>query len=296
MRIALAGSSGLIGSALVPALQAEGHEVVRLVRRPAARDDELMWDPTKPLDPHRLGAIDAAINLAGVGVGDHRWSTAYKQQIRDSRVVTTSTLATALAAMEPHPTVLINSSAIGWYGDTGETAVDETSPRGEGFLAQVCEEWEAATGPAEDAGIRVVHARTGLVVSNAGGAWKRMTPLFKTGVGGRLGTGKQFWSWISIEDQIGAMMFALTRDSLRGPVNFTAPSPMRNSDVTAAMGRVLGRPTPFPVPASALRIGLGEFASETLGSQRVLPTKLLAQGFTFRYPDFESAYRAALAA
>ena len=295
MRIVIAGSSGLVGSQLVPQLTAHGHDVVKLVRRAAASPHEVTWDPTRPWDATGLGEIDAAINLGGVGVGDHRWSTSYKQKIRDSRVVTTNVMATALAALPTPPAVLLNASAIGWYGDTGETAVDETSPRGDGFLAKVCEEWEAATAPAEDAGIRVVHLRTGLVVSTAGGAWKKLVPLFKLGLGGRIGSGKQYWSTISLDDEVGAIEFCLMQESMTGAVNLTDPTPKTNAEITSIMGRVLGRPTPFAVPAPALRAALGEFAGETLGSQRVLPTRLLAAGYTFQHPTFESAFTAALA-
>jgi len=295
MRIVMAGSSGLVGSELIPALTAQGHEVIRLVRRPSHAIDEVTWDPTRPWDATGLGTIDAAINLAGVGVGDHRWTTAYKQKIRDSRVVTTNVLATALAALATPPAVLLNASAIGWYGDTGETAVDESAPRGEGFLARVCEEWEAATAPAEEAGIRVVHLRTGLVVSGKGGAWKKLIPLFKAGVGGRIGSGKQYWSPISMADEVGAIIHCLINDAVKGAVNLTGPTPLTNADATAIMGRVLGRPTVVAVPAPALRLVLGEFADDTLASQRILPTRLLASGYTFTHHDFESTFASAVA-
>jgi uncharacterized protein len=294
VRIVISGASGLIGSALVPSLTAQGHDVVRLVRRPSNSDNEVTWDPSAgTVDVERLGQVDAAINLSGAGVGDHRWTTAYKQVLRDSRVLTTTTLATALAGMSSPPKVLVNASAIGFYGDTGETAVDETAPRGQGFLAELCEEWEAATRPAEEAGIRVVHPRTGLVVAAEGGAWKRLTPLFRAGVGGRIGNGRQFWSTISLTDEIAALTYCVTNESLSGPVNLTCPTPARNAEVTAAMGEVLGRPTMLPVPAFALRAALGEFSSDITGSARVLPTRLLDAGFTFTHPDFRSAFAAA---
>lgn len=295
MRIVISGASGLIGSALVPALASEGHDVVRLVRRSASGDNEVQWDPLRGLlDTGRLGHVDAAINLSGAGVGDSRWTAAYKQEIRDSRVLATTTLAEALAALSPRPAVLINASAIGWYGDTGDTEVDEESPRGEGFLAEVCEEWEASTAAASQAGIRVVHARTGLVVAPNGGAWKRLTPIFRAGLGGRIGNGQQFWSTISLTDQVAALRFCLATSELVGPVNLTCPHPSRNIDVTADMGKVLGKPALVPVPPVALRVALGEFSSEITGSQRVIPARLLATGFTFTHPNFRSAFAAAV--
>lgn len=295
MRIVVSGASGLIGAALVSALRAEGHDVVRLVRRAATADDEVTWDPSRGmLDTEALGLVDAAINLSGAGVGDSRWTTAYKQELRDSRVLSTTTLAESLAAMSPTPSVLINASAIGWYGDTGDVAVDESVPRGQGFLAELCEEWEAATAPAEQAGIRVVHARTGLVVAPNGGAWKRLTPLFRAGLGGRIGNGRQFWSTISLTDQVAALMFCLSHPDLVGAVNLTCPTPARNAEITSAMADVLGRPAALPVPSFALRAVLGEFSSEITGSQRVIPARLLAAGFTFTHPDFRSAFAAAV--
>lgn len=294
MRIAIAGSSGLIGTALSASLVAQGHDVFRLVRRTAIRSDEISWDPTRAWDGSQLEGFDAAINLAGVGVGDHRWTRSYKQKIRDSRVITTTHLSQSLAALENKPKVLLNASAIGWYGNTGSSAVDEDSPRGTGFLSTVCAEWEAATTPAEEAGIRVVHLRTGLVVSGQGGAWQRLIPLFKLGVGGKLGSGQQYWSSISIVDQVRAIEFCLTHNELSGAVNLTSPEPLTNAELTQVMGKALDKPAVLPVPGVALRLALGEFAVETLDSQRVLPKRLLAAGFVFEHPTFEQAFTAAL--
>lgn len=294
MKVAITGASGLIGSALVPHLRARGDEVLRLVRRPAGAADEVSWDPAAgTVDLQRLAGIDAVVHLAGAGVGDHRWTDAYKRTILDSRVDGTHTIVNAMTALDPRPRTLVAGSAIGWYGDTGDRAVDETAPAGAGFLADVVRAWEAAADPARAAGIRVAHARTGLVVAKEGGAWGRLFPIFRLGLGGKLGSGRQYWSWISLRDEIAALAFLLDEDSMTGPVNLTGPTPSTNAEVTAAMGRVLGRPTPFAVPAFALKTVLGEFSSEVLGSVRVIPSVLEAAGFTWQNPTVESAIRAA---
>ncbi|MFG2759547.1 TIGR01777 family oxidoreductase [Streptomyces wuyuanensis] len=300
MRIAVTGASGLIGSALVRSLRAGGpgggHEVVRLVRRAPAAADEVLWDPARQyVDAAGLIGCEAVVHLAGAGVGDRRWSEAYKKEIRDSRVLGTTALAEALASLEEPPRVLVCGSAIGYYGDTGDRAVDESSPPGTGFLPGVCEEWEAAAAPAEEAGVRVAFARTGLVVAREGGAWGRLFPVFRAGLGGRLGGGSQFWSFISLRDEVAALRHIVDTDTLSGPVNLTAPDPLTNREVTAAMGRVLHRPTLLTVPPIALRLYLGEFAEDVLGSQRVLPRKLLESGFVFTHPSIDAAIRAALA-
>ena len=296
MKIAVTGASGLIGSALVPHLRGSGHDVMRLVRRPAASVDEISWDPRSgSADLTRLEGTDAVIHLAGAGVGDHRWTDAYKREILDSRVDGTHTIVTAMTALEKRPAVLVSASAIGWYGDTGDRPVDESAPAGTGFLADVVRAWEAAAGPAAAAGIRVVHPRTGLVVSSKGGAWARMLPLFKGGLGGKLGSGRQYWSWISLRDEIRALVFLLENEALSGPVNLTAPTPLTNAEVTSIMGTVLHRPTLLPAPAFALKAALGEFSTEVLGSARVIPSVLESTGFTFEDPTLESALRAALA-
>jgi uncharacterized protein (TIGR01777 family) len=296
MRVAVTGASGLIGSALVPHLRSAGHEVSRLVRRPASAADEITWDPaTGTVDLDRLAGTDAVIHLAGAGVGDHRWTDAYKREILQSRVDGTTTIATAMAALDPKPRVLVSASAIGWYGDTGDRAVDETAPAGTGFLADVVRAWEAAAAPAAAAGIRVVHPRTGLVVSSKGGAWARMFPLFKAGLGGKLGDGRQYCSWISLRDEVQALQALMEDDTYSGPVNLTGPTPVTNAEVTTTMGHVLGRPTFLPAPAFALKLALGEFSTEVLGSSRVMPAVLESRGFPFADRTIESAVRSALA-
>ena len=294
MRVAITGASGLIGSALVPALRARGDDVVRLVRRAPSAPDEVRWDPQAgTVDLAALAGIDGVVHLAGAGVGDKRWTDAYKAEIRDSRVQGTTTIAKAMAALDPRPRVLVCGSAIGYYGDTGDRKVTEESPQGTGFLADVVADWEASAEPAVQAGIRVAYARTGLVVSSRGGAWKRLMPIFKLGLGGKVGSGRQYWSFISLRDEVAALMALLDDDRYRGPVNLTAPDPVTNAEVTAAMGRVLGRPTVLPVPAFALKVALGEFSEDVLGSQRVLPTVLERDGFTWSDASIDSAIRQA---
>ncbi|GAA4009795.1 TIGR01777 family oxidoreductase [Streptomyces marokkonensis] len=294
-RIAVAGASGVIGSALVRSLTADGHEVVRLVRHAPRGTDEVRWDPEGGrVDAAGLAGCDAVVNLAGAGVGDRRWTDAYKTRIRDSRVHGTRALAEAVASLERRPRVFVNGSAIGFYGETGDRAVDESAPAGEGFLPSVCLEWEAAAAPAREAGVRTVFARTGLVVARRGGAWGRLFPLFRAGLGGRLGDGSQYWSFVALHDEVAAIRHLVDREDLSGPFNLTAPHPRTNREITAAMGRVLRRPTPFAVPAPALRAVLGEMAGDVLGSARVLPTRLLDSGFRFAFPEIDGAIRAAL--
>jgi len=292
MKVAVTGASGLIGSALVPQLRARGHEVLRLVRRAATAPDEVQWDPVAgTVDSAALAGIDGVIHLAGAGVGDKRWTTAYKAEIRSSRVLGTTTIAQAMAALDPQPRVLVCGSAIGFYGDTGDTAVDEQSPQGAGFLAGVVAEWEASAVAAVDAGIRVTYARTGLVVSDKGGAWKKLLPIFKLGAGGRIGTGRQYWSFITLRDEVSGLLALLEDESFVGPVNLTAPTPVTNTRVTEVMGEVLGRPTLLPVPSFALKIALGEFSEDVLASQRVLPAVLEEHGFTWADPSIEQAIK-----
>ena len=294
MRVAITGASGLIGTALVAHLRTQGHEVFKLVRRAASSSDEISWDPIAgTVDLHALQSVDGVVHLAGAGVGDHRWSDDYKREILDSRVNGTNTIVRALTQLDPKPRVLVSGSAIGWYGDTADRAVDETAPAGVGFLADVVQAWEAATLPAQEAGIRAVHARTGLVVAKHGGAWARMFPLFKMGVGGKLGNGKQYWSWISLRDEVAALTYCLTNESLSGAVNLTGPTPQTNAEVTKAMGKVMNRPTLFPAPAAALKLALGEFSTEVLGSSRVLPAVLTGAGFTWQDPTIDDAIRTA---
>ncbi|MFE2285052.1 TIGR01777 family oxidoreductase [Streptomyces sp. NPDC059443] len=295
MRIAITGATGLIGSALGRSLKADGHEVVRFVRRAAATSDEARWDPAAGyVDPAGLTGCQAVVHLAGAGVGDHRWTDAYKREIRDSRVNGTDAMARAVAAMAEPPEVFVCGTAIGYYGDTGDRAVDESAPAGEGFLPEVCIAWEAAAAPALDAGVRTVFARTGLVVAAEGGAWGKLFPIFKAGIGGRLGNGRQYWSHISMYDELAALRYVIDNPAMTGPVNLTAPEPLTNREVTAAMGRALHRPAVFAVPAPAMRLVLGEFAQDVLGSQRVRPARLLESGFVFRYPGIDESIRAAL--
>ncbi|MFD8703254.1 TIGR01777 family oxidoreductase [Kitasatospora sp. NPDC059648] len=301
MRIAVTGSTGLIGSALVRSLLADGHEVVRLVRHRSRTGPQpdgstaIGWNPLLgEVDRDGLAGVEAVAHLAGAGVGDRRWSDSYKREIRESRVYGTETLAVALAALKEPPRVLVSASAVGWYGQTGDRVVDEDSPAGDDFLAEVCLEWEASARPAERAGIRVVHPRTGMVLSAAGGAGGRLFPLFKLGLGGRLGSGQQYWSYISLADEVAALRFLIDREDLSGAFNLTAPEPATNAELTAAIGRALRRPTPFPVPEAVLKLVLGELAVEVVGSHRVVPRRLLDAGFRFAHPDLESAVRAAL--
>ncbi|MFD8914920.1 TIGR01777 family oxidoreductase [Streptomyces sp. NPDC059575] len=293
-RIAVAGASGLIGSALVRSLRADGHEVVRLVRHEPRGEDEVRWAPERQtVDAAGLSGCDVVVNLAGAGVGDKRWTPEYKRLIRDSRVLGTATLAEAAAALPEPPRVFVNGSAIGYYGDTGDRITDESAPPGDGFLPSVCEEWEEAAAPVREAGVRTVFVRTGLVVASGGGAWGRLFPLFKAGLGGRLGNGRQYWSYIALHDEVAAIRHLIDRADLSGPFNLTAPDPLTNQQITEAMGRVLHRPTPFPVPAAVLRAVLGEMAGDVLGSQRVVPRRLLESGFAFAFPGIEDAIRAA---
>jgi uncharacterized protein (TIGR01777 family) len=299
MRIAVTGSTGLIGSALVRSLTDDGHQVVRLVRRvPAERADgsvEVRWNPPlRQIDRRGLEGLDAVVHLAGAGVGDRRWTEAYKREIYDSRVLGTGTLAEALSGLAEPPKVLVSGSAVGYYGQTGDKVIDESAPAGDDFLAGVCAAWEEATSPASDAGIRVAHARTGLVVGSGGGAWGRLFPLFRLGLGGRLGSGKQYWSYISLQDEVAALRHIVATESLSGPVNLTAPVPVTNAEVTAAMGAVLHRPTLCAVPGFALAAVLGEMSVEVVGSHRVVPGRLLDSGFRFRHTTVEEAVRAAL--
>ncbi|MFI7340459.1 TIGR01777 family oxidoreductase [Streptomyces sp. NPDC050085] len=293
-RIAVAGASGLIGSALVRSLTADGHDVLRLVRRAPRAADEIRWDPRGgQVDAAGLDGCEAIVNLAGAGVGDHRWTAAYKREIHDSRVLGTTVLAEAAASLDTPPRVFLNGSAIGYYGDTGARAVDESAPAGEGFLPSLCVEWEAATAPAHQAGIRTVLARTGLVVARGGGAWAKLFPLFKAGLGGRMGDGSQYWSYIALHDHVAALRHLLDADALSGPVNLTAPHPATNREVATAMGRVLHRPALLPVPAPVLRVVLGEMAGDVLGSTRAVPSRLLESGFDFAFPGLEEAIGAA---
>ncbi|MEU9334577.1 TIGR01777 family oxidoreductase [Streptomyces sp. NPDC048290] len=294
-RVAVAGASGLIGGALTRSLTADGHLVVRLVRREPRGADEVRWDPEAGrVDAAGLEGCTAVVNLAGAGVGDRRWTPAYKERLRAGRVEGTRALAEAVAALDTPPRVFVNGSAMGYYGPTGDRAVDESAPAGTGFLPELCVAWEGAAAPAARAGIRTVFVRTGLVVARDGGAWARLFPLFKAGLGGRLGDGRQYWSYIALHDEVAAIRHLLDRADLSGPFNLTAPEPLTNREITAAMGRVLRRPTLCAVPAPVLRAVLGEMSGDVLGSQRVVPKRLLESGFVFAFPGIEDALRAAL--
>ena len=290
MRIVIGGSSGLIGTELVDSLRKDGHEVLRLVRRKPTASSEIYWNPASgELDFAQLAGANVIINLAGAGVGDSRWTDKYKAMILSSRVDSTSLLAKAAAEVKPE--VFIAGSAIGWYGETADREVDESTPAGSGFLADVVVAWEKAAEPAKAAGVRTVHIRTGLVAAKNGGAWSRLLPIFKLGAGGKLGSGKQYWSFISMRDEIAAIKFVISNPKISGPVNLTAPKPATNAEVTKAMSKVFSRPALFPVPAFALKALLGEFSQEVLGSARVIPRVLIDAGFNFQDPDIESAMR-----
>ncbi|KUI40122.1 TIGR01777 family oxidoreductase [Mycobacterium sp. GA-2829] len=281
--IAIAGSSGLLGSALVSALRSADRRVVRIVRRAPSNADELFWNPDSgDFDPGALRGVDAVVNLCGVNVGQRRWSGSFKQSLRDSRITPTEVLANAVA--EAGVPVLVNASAVGYYGDTRGRVTDESGPAGDGFLAQLCVDWEAATAAASADGARVVLLRTGLVLSPSGGMLARLRPLFSLGLGARLGNGRQYMPWISLEDQVRAMLFAINHDEVSGPLNLTGPAPVTNAEFTTALGRAVNRPTPLMVPGFALRGLLGEFADEgLLGGQRAIPAALENAGFAFHH-------------
>ncbi|WP_299035082.1 TIGR01777 family oxidoreductase [uncultured Pseudokineococcus sp.] len=289
MKVVVCGASGLIGTALRERLEALGHEVVQLVRREPSGPGEVRWDPARrELDVAALDGVDAAVNLSGAGVGDRRWSPAYQQEILSSRTEPTRTLAEALARLSPRPRVLVQGSAIGVYGHRGEEVLTEESSPGSTFLADVVVDWEAAARPAQDAGIRTAFARTGLVMAPGAGAFGKLLPLLRLGLGGPLGDGRQWWSWITLEDEVSALVHLLTAD-VEGPVDLTGPAPVRNAELTRALGRAFGRPTLLPVPRAALRVAVGAFADEILASQRVLPAVLQQSGFRFAHADADAA-------
>jgi uncharacterized protein len=299
MRIAISGSSGLIGTALARSLRRDGHEVIRLVRGDPPFPDAataVRWHPVAgTIDTAKLEGIDAAVNLAGRPIGGKRWSAAEKREVVRSRIDSTRLLSEALAGLDAPPPVLLSASGIGVYGNRQEEVLDEGSTLGEGFMAELCRSWEAATAPAEEAGLRVAHLRTGLVLSGEGGLLERPVQLMKLGLGGRLGRGDQWWSWIAIADEVGAIRFLMDHD-VEGPVNLTGPAPVTNREFTEALGRVLHRPTLFPAPAFGVRLVLGsELADEVvLAGQRVLPKKLQEAGYAYTFADVELALRAAL--
>ena len=284
-KIAVTGASGLIGSALCAQLKSDGHQVIKIVRRAARVADEVSWNPLKgEIDLAGLEGADAVFHLAGAGVGDKRWSAAYRSEILNSRLLSTTTIANACEQIQPE--VFISASAIGYYGETGDRSVTETDRGGEDFLSIVCREWELVANQAPS--VRTAKLRTGLVLDPTGGALGRMLPIFKFGLGGKLGLGKQWWSWITLHDQIRAMIF-LMNSKIEGPVNITSPNPVTNQQFTAALARALKRPAFFPAPAFALRAVLGGFSTEILGSKRVMPKVLLDNDFEFDYPHLLAA-------
>ncbi|MEV6646796.1 TIGR01777 family oxidoreductase [Amycolatopsis sp. NPDC051371] len=291
MRVLIAGASGLIGSAVGERLLGDGHEVRRLVRREARGGGEFRWDPPSgTISDGAFEGVDAVVNLGGKPLFPGRWSAMRKQELTDSRVEPTEVLAEAVA--EHGVGVLVNASAVGYYGHTHESTVDESGPRGRGFLAELCEAWEAATAGAGDA--RVVNIRTGLVLSAKGGLYSTLRPLFQLCLGGRLGDGRQFMPWIALEDEVGAIVHALTHDDLSGPVNLTGPAPVTNAEFTRAVGRALHRPAPWWVPGIALKTVLGQAGEEmALFGQRAVPAALERSGYTFRHPTLDSALAAA---
>jgi uncharacterized protein len=298
MRVAITGSSGLIGSALAAALLASGQEVTRLVRRAPQGPAEVRWNPQLAdggLAPDALDGVDAVVHLSGAPVASRPWTQARKRVLRASRIQSTTALVSAIARAQRPPPVLLSGSAIGWYGDTGDREVDESAPAGTGFLADLVRDWEAAAQPARQAGVRVVTLRSGIVMSRRGGMLGPLLPVFRLGLGARIGDGAQYISWISVTDHVAAVRHLLDHAEIDGPVNLTAPAPVTNTQFTADLARAVRRPALLRVPAPLLRAGLGEVSGELLGSHRVMPRRLLAADFAFRHPDLASALRAELA-
>lgn len=293
MNVFITGASGLIGSRLVPQLKAAGHPVTRLVRREPRGDRERQWDPRdRQLSPLTFAGAEVVIHLAGDNIGEGRWTATKKRRIRDSRVNSTRLIAQAIAALDPVPQAFVVASAIGYYGDRGEELLTEESSPGTGFLAEVCRDWESAADPARDAGIRCVHVRTGVVLSPEGGALKAMLLPFKLGAGGVMGTGRQYWSWISLDDAAAMFQFAVENEHIAGPLNSTSPHPVTNREFTKSLGRVLSRPTIFPMPAFAAKLVLGEMAeSLILASARVVPQAAEENGFVFQHTDLATTLR-----
>ena len=297
--VAITGASGLIGTALTASLRADGIRVIHFVRRPATGPDEIEWNPgVDGVDPAGLRGVDAVVNLSGTGIGDKRWTEEYKRTLLSSRVGPTRTIAEAIAAARADgPRVLVSGSAVGYYGDTGDRVVDESAPSGSGYLARICQEWEAAAGAAVAAGARVVYLRTGLVLARDGGLLARLKPLFRFGLGGRLGSGRQYQPWISLVDEVRAIRFALDTEAVSGPMNATGPEPVTNREFTRDLARAVHRPAVAIVPAPALRLVLGEFADEgVLVGQRAVPAALLEHGFAFEHATLPDALAWALGA
>jgi uncharacterized protein len=297
MKVAVTGSSGLIGTALVAALRADGHQVIRLVRGGPAAEDTVIWDPRAErggLDPRSLDGVAAVVHLAGASIAGKRWTEGYQAEIRNSRVQGTRALVRAPAAMTTPPGVLLAGSAVGWYGDTGGREVTESDPAGRGFLPEVVRDWEAAAAEAAPAGIRVVTLRSGLVMSPKGGILGRLLPLFRLGVGGRIGSGKQVMSWIGLSEWVAAARFLLGRADIAGPVNMTTPNPVSNAEFTSALATAVHRPAVMLVPVPALKLAVGGVSSDILSSARVMPQRLLAEGYRFQHPGIAGALAAEL--
>jgi uncharacterized protein len=297
MKIAVTGSSGLIGTAVTAALRVDGHQVIRLVRAAPAGADSIAWDPRADrggLEPRSLEGIAAVVHLAGAGVADRRWTPRYRAEIANSRVQGTTALVNAMTAMATPPGVLLAGSAIGWYGDRGGREVTESDPAGQGFLPGVVRDWEAAAAGAAQSGIRVVMLRSGIVLSPAGGVLRRMLPLFRLGLGGRLGSGAQVMSWVALSEWVAIARFLLGRADMSGPVNVTTPCPVTNAEFTSALAAALHRPAVLAVPVPALKLTLGGVTSDLMSSARVLPQRLLAAGYQFRYPGIAAALAAEL--
>ena len=294
MRVVVAGSSGLIGTAVVAHLRSAGHEVLRLVRRTPAAPDERSWDPPAGrIDEGTFDGVGAVLGLGGAGIGDRPWSGARKQVLRDSRIGATEVLAAAVA--EHRVPTFVSASAVGFYGDAGPDEIDESAPQGSGFLAELVRDWEAATRAAADAGARVVTLRTGLVLSRRGGLMGRLRPLFRLALGGRIGSGQQYWPWVSLDDVVGATRFVVEHDEISGPVNVTGPTPVTNAEFTRALAAALHRPAPVPVPEALVRLLPGGMGEEMLlHSQRAVPAKLLAAGYEFRHRTLDDALAAAV--
>ena len=297
MKVVIAGSSGFLATHLIPALRIEGYEITRLVRRPPKGPNEVRWDPDAgELAPGVLADVDTVINLAGVNIGDRRWDADFKAKLVSSRVNPTGTIARCVAALPPahRPKSLLNASAVGWYGDTGDQAVTEEDGSGEDFFADLCRRWEAAAAPAEEAGVRVVRLRSGLPLGRNGGFLKPFLLQFRLFAGGTMGSGRQFIPWISMADWVSAVRFLLRRIDISGPVNLSGPEPVRNAEFARVLGRVLRRPAIWPIPGFALRVAVGEMAGEALKSQRMRPGVLTGAGYEFQHRDLDSALRAAL--
>ncbi len=297
MRVAITGSSGLIGSALAGALQRDGSEVTRLVRRSPRLPGEIAWNPLDAeggIDPSAFDGIDAVVHLSGAPIAGGPWTRARKAELRASRIQSTRALVAALSKAAVPPRVLLSGSAVGWYGDTGAREVDESAPAGTGFLASLVRDWEAAARPASEAGLRVVCLRTGVVLSGRGGILGPLARLFRFGLGARIGPGTQYISWISLTDHVAAVRFLMDRGGIEGPVNLTAPVPVTNAEFTAELARAVRRPALLKIPAPVLRVGLGELSGELLGSQRVVPRRLQEAGFAFRHPGIAGALAAEL--